>query len=92
MKHLFHWCILIASIAFVIFLFAKCGIWGVIIVLTICALSIFLIAWLIVKGIDKREKEVINYLNDCDEKLKNGEMSEEENKDIHFYYEMEFNC
>ncbi len=42
--------------------------------------------------INKREKEIGNYLNECDEKLKKGEMTKEENEDIHFYYECEYNC
>lgn len=95
MKHIFYWCILIAGIAFVLYSLAKCNLWGTIIALaiyTILILILLLVTWGIGRYADKREKEVINYLNECDRKLKNGEMSEEENKDIHFYYEMEFNC
>lgn len=62
------------------------------VILTIASITlIFFIFYFIKRQIDKREKEVANYLDECDEKLKNGEMSEEENKDIHFYYEAEFN-
>lgn len=42
-------------------------------------------------GINKREKEIGNYLNECDEKLKKGKMTKEENEDIHFYYECGYN-
>lgn len=34
----------------------------------------------------KEEKRIVKYLDDCDEKLKRGEMTKEENDQIHFYY------
>lgn len=64
--------------------------WCIVVLITI----LFVIAWLIYKcfkDMDNHEKEVINYLNKCDEKLKNGEMTQEENTDIHFYWECEHN-
>lgn len=39
---------------------------------------------------NKREKEVANYLDECDEKLKKGEMTKEDNEQIHFYWEKDF--
>ena len=95
MKHLFSWCIFIASITFVLYSLAKCNLWGTIIALAIYAilvLILLLVTWGIGRYADKREKEVINYLNECDRKLKNGEMSKEDNKYIHLSYETEFNC
>lgn len=94
MKHIFYWCILIASIAFVLYSLAKCSLLGIIIALAIYAvlvLILLLVTWGIGRYADKREKEVINYLNECDRKLKNGEMSKEDNKYIHLSYETEFN-
>lgn len=41
--------------------------------------------------VNKREKEIVTYLDECDEKLKKGEMTKEENEDIHFYYECGYN-
>lgn len=96
MKHIFYWCILIASITLVLYFLAECsGLLGIIIALAsyaILVLILLLVTWGIGRYADKREKEVINYLNECDRKLKNGEMSKEDNKYIHLSYETEFNC
>lgn len=55
----------------------------------------FLIGLILVRAIsltyNKREKEVAKYLDECDEKLKKGEMTKEDNDYIHFYYECGFN-
>lgn len=38
----------------------------------------------------KQEKRILKYLDKCDEKLNKGEMTKEENDQIHFYYMCEF--
>ncbi len=43
------------------------------------------------RSVEKREKEVAKYLDECDEKLKKGEMDKETNEQIHFYWECDYN-
>lgn len=60
--------------------------WMVIIIIA-CITTALLLFYFILKRVDKREKEIASYLDECDEKLKKGEMTKEENEEIHFYWE-----
>ncbi len=94
MKQILLWCLLIASIYFAVYQLCRYGIWGIVFVLALYGipiLGIYLAARWIGKSVDKKEREIGAYLDECDEKLKKGEMTKEENEDIHFYYECGFN-
>ena len=94
MKQILSWCLLVVSIYFAVYQLYRCGIWVSVFVLALYAipiLGIFLVARWSGKSVDKKEREIGVYLDACDEKLKKGEMTKEENEDIHFYYECEYN-
>lgn len=57
-----------------------------IIIAALVALALVFLFFLM-RGVSKREKEVADYLDECDEKLKKGEMTKEENEQIHFDWE-----
>lgn len=44
------------------------------------------------RGIQETENNVKRILDESDEKLKKGEITKEENEQLHFYYEFEFCC
>lgn len=60
-------------------------------IFAIVSISLLVVLFIcILIQVNKREKEVANYLDECDEKLKNGEMTKEYNEQIHFYWEKDF--
>ncbi len=59
-----------------------------VITLVLVAVLVLLFIW-VLRDVDKHEKEIRSYLDECDEKLKKGEMTKEENFQIHFYWECE---
>ncbi len=61
----------------------------IIIPFTIIAMVLLLLLIWGLRETRKHEKEVRSYLDECDEKLKKGEMTKEENDEIHFYWECE---
>lgn len=66
----------------------------VVVLIIIATLVVLTLAFLLflIKGFDKREKEVSDYLDECDEKLKKGEMTKEDNELVHCYWEDSFIC
>lgn len=54
-------------------------------------IALVLVAFLIwgLREVDNHEKGVRSYLDECDERLKKGEMTKEENDRIHFYWQYE---
>lgn len=52
-------------------------------------LFIFLYNWGM-HAVKETEENIKNILNESDEKLKRGEITQEENDQVHFYYECEF--
>lgn len=61
------------------------------IVIAIPVVLVLVFLLFLTNGVNKREKEIVAYLDECDEKLKKGEMTKGENEDIHFYYECGYN-
>ncbi len=60
-------------------------------IFAIVSISLLVVLFIcILIQVNKREKEVANYLDECDEKLKKGEMTKEANEQIHFYWEKGF--
>lgn len=61
------------------------------IVIPFAIVALVLVALLIwgLREVDNHEKGVKKYLDECDEKLRKGEMTKEENDQIHFYWQFE---
>lgn len=60
--------------------------WLIISFAVIALVLVILLIWGLME-LNKWEKGIKTHLDECDEKLKNGEMTKEENEQIHFYWE-----